>query len=226
MKESYECEIATHIGPESCGAAREGGVEALTRERAGRVFTRHSQADADQFRVELTERMRKFHLELHPEKTRLLEFGPHAIDQRQWRGEGKPETFNFLGFTHICVKKRSNGRFTVLRQTIRKRLQTKLNEVKAELRRRMHEPIPQQGKWLRAVVGGHFRYYGVPMNQPALAVFRVVSRLLCKRPSFVFGDGVPGKGAVPLPRPISVEVGCAFIAEFSPGPASVPAKES
>ena len=132
----------------------------------------HSKADADQFRAELTERMQKFHLELHPEKTRLLEFGPYAIDQRQWRGEGKPETFNFLGFTHICVKKRSNGRFTVLRQTIRKRLQTKLNEVKAELRRRMHEPIPEQGKWLRAVVGGHIRYYGVPRNQPALALFR------------------------------------------------------
>jgi RNA-directed DNA polymerase len=132
----------------------------------------NSKADADQFRAELTERMQKFNLELHPEKTRLLEFGPHAIDQRRWRGEGKPETFNFLGFTHICVKKKSNGRFTVLRQTIRKRLQTKLNEVKAELRRRMHEPIPEQGKWLRAVVGGHSRYYGVPMNQPALAVFR------------------------------------------------------
>src|ERR1700721_2649884 len=132
----------------------------------------NSKADADQFRTELSERMTKLHLELHPEKTRLLEFGPYAIDQRQWRGEGKPETFNFLGFTHICVKKRSNGRFTVLRQTIRKRLQTKLNEVKAELRRRMHEPIPKQDKGLRGVVGGHFCYYGVPMNQPALAVFR------------------------------------------------------
>jgi RNA-directed DNA polymerase len=132
----------------------------------------NSKADADQFRVELTERMEKFNLELHPEKTRLLEFGPHAIDQRQGRGEGKPETFNFLGFTHICVKKRSNGRFTVLRQTIRKRLQTKLNEVKAELRRRMHEPIPEQGKWLQAVVRGHVRYYGVPMNQSALVIFR------------------------------------------------------
>src|SRR6202051_2880261 len=142
----------------------------------------HSKADADQFRAELTERMQKFNLELHPDKTRLLEFGPYAIDQRQWRGEGKPETFNFLGFTHICVKKRSNGRFTVLRQTIGKRLQTKLNEVKAELRRRMHEPIPKQGKWLRAVVGGHFRYYGVPMNQPALAVFRFRVGWLCHRP--------------------------------------------
>ena len=132
----------------------------------------HSKADADQFRAELTERMRKFNLELHPVKTRLLEFGPHAIDSRQWRGEGKPETFNFLGFTHICVKKRSNGRFTVMRQTMRKRLQAKLNEVKAELQRRMHEPIPELGKWLQAVVGGHIRYYGVPMNQHALHIFR------------------------------------------------------
>src|ERR1700683_4942258 len=132
----------------------------------------NSKADADQFRAELTARMQKFHLELHPEKTRLLEFGPYAIDNRKRRGEGKPETLNFLGFTHICVTNRSNGRFTVLRQTIRQRLQTKLNEVKAELQRRMHAPIPEQGKWLRAVVGGHFRYYGVPMNKPALVLFR------------------------------------------------------
>ena len=131
-----------------------------------------SKADADQFRAELTERMEKFHLELHPEKTRLLEFGPFAIDDRRKREAGKPETFNFLGFTHICVKKRSNGRYTVLRQTIRKRLQAKLNQVKAELQRRMHEPIPELGKWLQAVVRGHIRYYGVPMNTPALRLFR------------------------------------------------------
>src|SRR5215467_6084167 len=131
-----------------------------------------SKADAEQFRVELTERMKKFDLELHPEKTRLLEFGPFAINNRQRRGEGKPETFNFLGFTHICVKKRSNGMFTVLRQTMRKRLQAKLNAVKAELQLRMHESIPEQGKWLQAVVRGHFRYYGVPMNQNALFLFR------------------------------------------------------
>jgi len=105
-------------------------------------------ADADRFRAELTERMRKFHLELHPEKTRLLEFGPYAIDNRKRRGEGKPETFNFLGFTHICVKKRSNGMYTVMRQTIRKRLQAKLNQVKAELRRRMHQPIPERELWV------------------------------------------------------------------------------
>jgi RNA-directed DNA polymerase len=135
-------------------------------------------SDAKRFQAELTERMRKFDLELHPEKTRLLEFGPFAIRDRQRRGEGRPETFNFLGFTHICGKKRSSGRFTVLRQTVRKRLQAKLNEVKAELRRRMHHPIPEVGQWLRSVVDGHNRYYGVPMNDAALHLFRLqVGRL-------------------------------------------------
>lgn len=129
-------------------------------------------SDAERFWAELTERFRKFQLELHPEKTRLLEFGPFAVENRKKRGEGKPETFNFLGFTHICGTKRSNGRFTVLRQTMRKRLQAKLSEVKTELRRRMHHPIPEVGQWLRSVVGGHIRYYGVPMNSPALLIFR------------------------------------------------------
>lgn len=131
-----------------------------------------NKSDAERFWKELAERFRKFRLELHPEKTRLLEFGPFAAEHRKKLGQGKPETFNFLGFTHICGKKRSNGRFTVLRQTIRKRLQAKLSEVKAELRRRMHDPIPEVGKWLRSVVGGHIRYYGVPTNSPALAMFR------------------------------------------------------
>jgi RNA-directed DNA polymerase len=130
------------------------------------------QSDAERFLAELLERFRKFRLELHPEKTRLLEFGPFAAESRKKRGQGKPETFNFLGFTHICGKKRSNGRFTVLRQTIRKRLQAKLGEVKAELKRRMHDPVPEVGKWLRSVVEGHIRYYGVPMNGPALHLFR------------------------------------------------------
>ena len=132
----------------------------------------NSQADADQFRAELTERMKKFHLELHPEKTRLLEFGPYAIDQRQWRGEGKPETFNFLGFTHICGKKRSNGMFTVLRRTMSKRKRAKLKEVKTELRKRIHERVTEVGKWLRSVVEGHNRYYGVPSNEQSLYSFR------------------------------------------------------
>ena len=95
-----------------------------------------------------------------------------AAANRKRLGQGKPETFNFLGFTHICGKKRSNGRYTVLRQTIRKRLQAKLSEVKVELRRRMHGPVPRVGEWLRSVVGGHIRYYGVPMNSPALRLFR------------------------------------------------------
>ncbi len=130
------------------------------------------EADAVRFWAELIERMRKFSLELHPEKTRLLEFGPYAIDSRKWRGEGKPETFHFLGFTHICGKKRSNGRYTVIRQTIRKRWQAKLSEVKAELRLRLHDSIPEVGQWLRSVVGGHIRYYGVPTNGAALQTFR------------------------------------------------------
>ncbi len=143
-------------------------------------------SDAERFRAELVQRLAKFKLELHPEKTRLLEFGPYAAERRARRGLGKPETFNFLGFTHICATKRSNGRFTVLRQTMRKRLQAKLRAVKAELRRRMHAPIPAQGQWLGTVVGGHIRYYGVPMNSPALQVFRFqVGRLwhraLCRR---------------------------------------------
>jgi RNA-directed DNA polymerase len=129
-------------------------------------------ADAERFWAELIERMRKFSLELHPEKTRLLEFGPFAVENRKKRGEGKPETFHYLGFTHICGKKRSKGRFTVMRQTIRKRLQAKLSEVKAELKRRMHDPIPEVGQWLRSVVGGHIRYYGVPTNGSALHTFR------------------------------------------------------
>jgi len=130
-----------------------------------------NQSEAERFREELAERLGKFGLELHPEKTRLLEFGPYAAESRKRCGQGKPETFDFLGFTHICAKKRSNGRFTVLRQTIRKRLQAKLNEVKTELRRRLHNPIPEVGKWLGTVVGGHTRYYGVPMNHPAISLF-------------------------------------------------------
>jgi group II intron reverse transcriptase/maturase len=127
--------------------------------------------DAERFLAELRERFAKFGLELHPEKTRLLEFGPFAAERRQRAGKGKPETFNFLGFTHICGKKR-NGRFTVVRQTIRERLQAKLSEVKTELGRRLHDPISQVGAWLGAVVRGHVQYYGVPMNSPAIALFR------------------------------------------------------
>jgi group II intron reverse transcriptase/maturase len=127
--------------------------------------------DALAFQDELRERLAKFGLELHPDKTRILEFGRYAANSRARRDEGKPETFDFLGFTHICGKTR-NGRFTVRRQTMKKRLRAKLSEVKSELRRRMTESIPEQGKYLRAVLTGHARYYGVPGNGPALSVFR------------------------------------------------------
>jgi group II intron reverse transcriptase/maturase len=127
--------------------------------------------DANAFLAELRERFAQFGLELHPDKTRILEFGRSAAHNRAARGLGKPETFDFLGFTHICAKTR-NGRFTVRRQTMRKRLRAKLSTVKTELRRRMTQPIPEQGAYLRAVLLGHTRYYGVPGNGAALQAFR------------------------------------------------------
>ncbi len=130
------------------------------------------QLDAERFHRELAERFAKFKLKLHPEKTRVIEFGFHAANNRKRRGQGKPETFNFLGFTHICSKKRSNGMFTVLRRTMSKRKRAKLKAVKTELRKRMHQPIAEVGKWLRSVVEGHNRYYGVPSNLPSLGSFR------------------------------------------------------
>jgi RNA-directed DNA polymerase len=129
-------------------------------------------SEAEQFFTELAARMRKFGLELHPDKTRLVEFGRFAARDRQRRGEGKPETFACLGVTHICGKGEKSGRFMVRRQTMRQRLQAKLSEVKAQLRRRLHDPVPEVGKWLGAVVTGHNRYYGVPLNYPALFLFR------------------------------------------------------
>jgi RNA-directed DNA polymerase len=128
-------------------------------------------SEAEGFLKDLRERFAKFGLELHSDKTRIIEFGRYAASNREKRGGGKPETFDFLGFTHICGKTRK-GKFTVVRKTIRKRRQAKLKEVYAELRRRMHIPVPEQGKYLRSVVGGHVRYYGVPMNGHAISAFR------------------------------------------------------
>ena len=127
--------------------------------------------EAERFLTELCERFTKFGLELHSQKTRLIEFGRYAAQNRKRRVQKKPETFNFLGFTHICGKTR-RGRFTVLRKTMRKKWQPKLKEVYSELRLRLHDPIPLQGAYLRSVVGGHIRYYGVPMNGPSLSAFR------------------------------------------------------
>jgi len=127
--------------------------------------------DATSFLAALQERMGRFGLALHPDKTRLIEFGRHAVRNRQQRGEGKPETFDFLGFTHICGRT-AKGRFMVKRRTQRQRMQRKLKEIGVELRRRMHARVPEVGRWLGAVVRGHNQYYGVPGNSPTLETFR------------------------------------------------------
>jgi RNA-directed DNA polymerase len=129
------------------------------------------QADAERFLAELRERVEKFALSLHPDKTRLIEFGRHAAEHRAGRGLGKPETFNFLGFTHICGRSRRGG-FLLRRKTRRDRMRAKLRALKGELKRRMHEPIPQQGRWLSQVIRGYFAYHAVPTNYPRLAAFR------------------------------------------------------
>jgi group II intron reverse transcriptase/maturase len=127
--------------------------------------------DAERFWAALRDRLAKFGLDLNAEKTRLIEFGRFAAQDRKARGLGKPETFRFLGFTHICGKTQS-GQFRVLRITDSKRMKAKLHAVKGELRRRRHLPIPEQGRWLANVLRGHANYYGVPGNQRALYAFR------------------------------------------------------
>ncbi len=129
------------------------------------------QTDADHFLENLRERLGKFGLELHPDKTRRIEFGRFAEQNRERRGEGRPETFDFLGFTHISGKN-GLGRFMVRRTTIRKRMRAKLRQIKQQLRERMHDPVPQTGQWLQSIVQGYFNYYAVPGNLTSLGVFR------------------------------------------------------
>jgi group II intron reverse transcriptase/maturase len=129
------------------------------------------QEDALRFLADLRERFAKFGLELHPDKTRLIEFGRHAARRRRARGLGRPETFDFLGFTHLCGTSKK-GRFWLRRITITKRMRTKLREVNDQLKRRRHQPIPEQGQWLASVVRGHRAYYAVPGNTDAVAAFR------------------------------------------------------
>src|SRR3974390_2115050 len=129
------------------------------------------ETDADHFRQCMGERLRKFRLDLHPDKTRRIEFGRYAESNRKRRGEGKPETFDFLGFTHISGKS-GKGSYAVRRMTVRKRMRKKLLEIKQQLRLRMHDPVPQTGAWLRSVVQGYFNYYAVPGNIDSLGLFR------------------------------------------------------
>ncbi len=131
-------------------------------------FQRH--ADADRFLRELRARLAAFGLDLHPDKTRLIEFGRFAVARRAAKGLGKPETFDFLGFTHICAKS-ADGRFLLMRHTMRKRLQAKLVEIKETLYRMLHVPVPEQGRWLGQVVRGYLAYHAVPTNSQAITSF-------------------------------------------------------
>jgi len=135
------------------------------------VFGFQHRWEANKFLEELKNRLSRFHLELNIEKTRLIEFGRFAAMTRARRGEGKPKTFDFLGFTHICDTNR-RGNFIVLRLTKRKKMQAKLKEIKLELRRRLHDPVQVTGAWLRSVLQGHYQYFGVPRNMPAMSSFR------------------------------------------------------
>ena len=136
--------------------------------------------DAEQFHSELRGRLKKFNLSLNEEKTRLIEFGRFADMNRRGRGDGKAETFDFLGFTHICGKTR-RGKFCVVRQTMAKKKRAKLAALAKELRRRMHHPIRETGPWLRSVLLGHYQYYGVPRNSRALSAFRHHLLMLWRR---------------------------------------------
>jgi len=129
-------------------------------------------ADAVRFLEEFKERLAKFGLELHPDKTRLIEFGRYAARDRKQRGEGKPETFNFLRFTHFCGQRHKTETFTVWRITAKKRMVAKLKIVKAELQRRKHDRTSQVGVWLRSVVTGYYQYHAVPGNIDQLRLFR------------------------------------------------------
>ena len=127
--------------------------------------------EAERFLADLRQRLEQFNLELHPEKTRLIEFGRFAAANRSSRGQGKPETFDFLGFTHSCSQDR-RGRFIVLRQTMRTKMRAKLREIRRSLWRRLHQTVGEVGRWLQTVVRGHYRYYGVPRNSYALKSMR------------------------------------------------------
>jgi RNA-directed DNA polymerase len=129
------------------------------------------ESDARRFWDAMRTRLEEFSLSLHPEKTRLIEFGRHVADRRAQRGLGKPETFKFLGFVFICGRSRK-GRFLLKRKSRRDRMRAKLSEIKEELRRRMHQAIPDQGRWLAQVIRGYFAYHAVPTNSPALSAFR------------------------------------------------------
>jgi RNA-directed DNA polymerase len=143
-------------------------------------------AEAGRFLKQLGARLAKFGLELNAEKTRLIEFGRFAQSNRRERGKGKPETFDFLGFTHICGTAGNGKSFIVRRKTVAKKLRAKLQAIQGELRKRMHEPLRSTGDWLQTVVRGYYQYHAVPGNIQTLSAFRQrIARLwrhvICRR---------------------------------------------
>jgi hypothetical protein len=154
-----------------------GGDVIIVRYADDFVMGFQHRCEAERFRRLLETRLANFGLRLHPDKTRLLEFGRFAAENRRSRGAGKPESFNFLGFTHYCGTTRK-GWFTIKRQTISKRMRATLKAIREELRHRMHHDVAEVGRWLRAVVQGWFNYHAVPGNFHQLDVFRIqVSRM-------------------------------------------------
>ncbi len=148
------------------------GEVIITRYADDAVLGFQYRDEAERFLEQLRERLGKFGLELHPEKTRLIEFGRFAAENRKARGQGKPETFDFLGFRHICGSTRKTGHFIVRRETIGKRMSAKLKEIKAELRKRRHQSNVSTVKWLQSVVRGYFQYHAIPGNSARMWGFR------------------------------------------------------
>jgi len=149
-----------------------GGDGIIVRYADDFVLGYQHRQDAERFLEQLRKRMADYGLELHSEKTRLIEFGRFAAESRKRNGAGKPETFNFPGFTHICGTIRKSGKFTVMRKTIGKRMTAKLKNISAELYKRRHDPIEQTGDWLKRVVQGYFNYHAIPGNLRRLYTFR------------------------------------------------------
>jgi group II intron reverse transcriptase/maturase len=172
--------------------------------------------DAERFLAGLRERFAGFGLELHPDKTRLIEFGRYAAERRKARGDRKPETFEFLGFTHICAKDR-HGRFKLKRVTSQKKMRSKLKAVKTEMRRRMHHPIPEQGRWLARVLQGHYNYYACPATARRCGPSDDGSSTTGGRRSNAAARkaGQPGNGSI-----VSPPDGYPNPASWTPGPTS------
>ena len=127
--------------------------------------------EAKRFLQEMQERLQAFGLTLHPGKTQLIRFGRHAISDRKHLGERKPETFDFLGFTHFCTQSKKNGAFVIGRQTIKKRMRATLHAIKSELRKRWHDPLPKTGEWIQKVLQGHMNYFSVSGNDSSIWLF-------------------------------------------------------